>query len=222
MTPESFRDDLSRSKDTLEQIIGKPVLGYRAPTFSVVRRTAWALDIMAEEGLLYDSSIYPVRHDRYGIPGAPRGPFLARGRLNEILELPPATLRIFNMHLPVGGGGYFRLFPLSVMNRAITQASHECRPPVAMLYFHPWEFDPDQRRLPLSFLSGCRTYVGTNHSRERLERLVSRHRFARAGDVASQLLPRRSELPSYVVAPSSSVLAWESNGGPASGERPED
>ena len=93
MNPESFREDLRRSRDALEQITGAAVVGYRAPTFSVVRLTAWAIDVLAEEGFLYDSSIYPVRHDRYGVPHAPRTPFLARGHDREILEIPPATLR---------------------------------------------------------------------------------------------------------------------------------
>ena len=94
MSPESFREDVRTSKDALEQVCGTAVVGYRAPTFSVVRQTAWALDILAEMGMAYDSSIYPVHHDRYGIPGAPRCPFLAQGLEQEILELPPATLRI--------------------------------------------------------------------------------------------------------------------------------
>src|SRR5438874_6658664 len=107
-TPEQFRQDLRQSRDALEQIIGRPVVGYRAPTFSVVRQTAWALDVLAEEGFRYDSSIYPVRHDRYGVPDAPRGPFLAQGRTHSLLELPPVRLDVLGLHLPAGGGGYFR------------------------------------------------------------------------------------------------------------------
>ena len=100
-TPETFREDLRRSKDALEQVTGEPVVGYRAPTFSVVRQTAWALDVLAEEGFAYDSSIYPVRHDRYGVPGAPRTPFWRRGGERDILELPPATLRMMGLVLPM-------------------------------------------------------------------------------------------------------------------------
>src|SRR4051812_41250818 len=110
-TPEQFRDDVRRSKDALEQIIGEAIVGYRAPTFSIVRQTSWALDILAELGMRYDSSIYPVKHDRYGVPDAPRGPFLALGDRHEILEIPPARLDLFGLKLPCGGGGYFRLFP---------------------------------------------------------------------------------------------------------------
>jgi polysaccharide deacetylase family protein (PEP-CTERM system associated) len=198
-TPESFRQDLRTSCDALAQVTGAAVVGYRAPTFSILRKTAWALDVLAEEGLLYDSSIYPVRHDRYGEPGAPRGPFLAQGLRNAILELPPATLRLPGMNLPVGGGGYFRLFPLFLLERAIRQATCHIVPPIVTLYFHPWEFDPDQRRLPLGHLSRFRTYVGTSRSRHRLVTLLSRHSFVRAIDVARQLDPLRSKLTPYAL-----------------------
>jgi polysaccharide deacetylase family protein (PEP-CTERM system associated) len=199
-TPASFREDVRRSKDALEQITGQAVLGYRAPTFSVVRETAWALDTLAELDLAYDSSIYPVRHDRYGVSQAPRGPFLARGSCHAILELPPATLRILGLNLPTGGGGYFRLFPLCLMERAIRQAARQCTPPVVMLYFHPWEFDPEQHRLPLGWLSRFRTYVGIRRSRGRLDALMGRHRFARAIDVAKRIGNVPSALPAFCLA----------------------
>jgi polysaccharide deacetylase family protein (PEP-CTERM system associated) len=197
MTPAAFREDLRRSKDALEQVIGAAVVGYRAPTFSLVRRTAWAIDVLAEEGILYDSSIYPVRHDRYGVPQAPRAPFLARGMDREILELPPATLRFLGLNVPLGGGGYFRLLPLSLLERTIAQMRRECDPSVAMLYFHPWEFDPDQPRLPLRRLSRWRTYVGIDRSRDRIAALLPRHRFTRATDVASRLGRHHRELPRF-------------------------
>ena len=143
-TPETFREDLRRSRNALEDLTGEAVVGYRAPTFSITRQTAWALDVLAEEGFLYDSSIYPVRHDRYGVPEAPRTPFRARGVEREMLELPPATLRMMGLVLPMGGGGTFRLFPLFLMKRAIAQVGRIDGPPTAMLYFHPWEFDEAQ------------------------------------------------------------------------------
>jgi polysaccharide deacetylase family protein (PEP-CTERM system associated) len=183
-TPETFREDVRRSKDALEQVTGTAVVGFRAPTFSIVRQTLWAIDILAELGMRYDSSIYPVRHDRYGIPDAPRWPFLAKGERHTLLELPPATWRVLGANLPVGGGGYFRLFPLAVMRRGLIQTLRQGQPPVAMLYFHPWEFDPDQERLPLSRLSRFRTYVGLSRSRRRLATLLDQHVFARAVDVA--------------------------------------
>ena len=205
MTPEEFRQDLRLSREALEDAAGCPVVGYRAPTFSIVERTAWALDVLAEEGFLYDSSIYPVRHDRYGVPHAPRSPFLAVGPGGgEILEMPPATLRVRSANLPAGGGGYFRLFPTVVVERAIRQARRDGRPPLAMLYFHPWEFDPEQPRLPLRRLSRFRTYVGIGRARGRLEALIARHagRFATAGEVARDLLDgRRDELSRFPLAP---------------------
>jgi polysaccharide deacetylase family protein (PEP-CTERM system associated) len=200
LTPASFRQDLRQSKDALEQITGAAVLGYRAPTFSLVRQTAWAVPILAETGLLYDSSIYPVRHDRYGVPQAPRSPFRVRGQGREILELPPATVRLLGANAPAGGGGYFRLLPLVVLEHALAQVKHSCRPPVAVLYFHPWEFDTVQARLPLSYLSRLRTYVGIGRTRSRLATLLSRHRFSRAVDVAKLLDAQLAALPSYDLA----------------------
>ena len=199
-TPETFREDIRRSKDALEEVTGRPVLGYRAPTFSVVRKTAWALDVLAEEGMVYDSSVYPVRHDRYGVPDAPRSPFLARGTERTILEIPPVTLRVFGMNVPMGGGGYFRLFPLFVTDCAIQQTLSDTAPPVAMLYFHPWEFDTEQEPLPLGRLSRFRTYVGIGRTQSRLSTLLGRYRFARAIDVAERL--DRDQLPTVDLSPS--------------------
>jgi polysaccharide deacetylase family protein (PEP-CTERM system associated) len=213
MTPESFRDDIRQSKRALEDVIGEPVRGYRAPTFSVIRQTAWALDVLAEEDMLYDSSIYPVRHDRYGVPAAPRAPFRACGLQHSILELPPATLRLCGVNTPMGGGGYFRLFPLFMTRWALRQACKSCSPPVATLYFHPWEFDPDQERLALSPVSRFRTYVGIKRSRGRLKALLEGHQFARAIDVAKELDRNWASLPSFEVA----GAPVQSLGSPATG-----
>jgi polysaccharide deacetylase family protein (PEP-CTERM system associated) len=200
MSPAEFRRDIRQSKEALEDVIGEPIHGYRAPTFSVMQQTAWALDVLAEEDLLYDSSIYPVRHDRYGVPAAPRAPFRARGEQHSILELPPATLRLFGMNTPMGGGGYFRLFPLFLTRWALRQARNTCSPPVATLYFHPWEFDPAQERLPLGRLSRFRTYVGITRSQARLVSLLGRYQFARAVDVAKELKGLWNSLPSFDLA----------------------
>lgn len=202
LTPAAFREDVRQSKDALEQVTGEAVYGYRAPTFSILRETAWALDELAGLGLEYDSSIYPVRHDRYGVATAPRGPFLARGFQHTILELPPATLRLFGMNLPMGGGGYFRLFPLLLTEWAMRQSSRLGSTPVAMLYFHPWEFDPQQKRLPLGRLSRFRTYVGLRRTRDRLASLLARYRFSRAVDVVKQWNGCREELPVFGLVPS--------------------
>lgn len=199
-TPETFREDLRRSRNALEDLTGEAVVGYRAPTFSITRQTAWALDVLAEEGFLYDSSIYPVRHDRYGVPGAPRTPFRARGVERDMLELPPATLRMMGFVLPMGGGGTFRLFPLFLMKKAIAQVGRIDGPPTAMLYFHPWEFDEEQKQLPLGRLSGFRTYHGIAVSRGRLDNLMSdKTPFVRAIDVVLDPHSRAASLPSFQV-----------------------
>ncbi len=183
MTPAEFQRDIRQSKDTLEQIIGQPVVGYRAPTFSIVSQTTWALSLLREEGYLYDSSIYPVCHDRYGIPTAPRGLFRVGEPEASLLEIPPVRLDLPGLNLPMGGGGYFRLFPLGLMRWAIAQTHASQAVPVAMLYFHPWEFDPDQTPLPLGALSRWRTYVGLRRSRDRLRALLPDYHFVRAVDV---------------------------------------
>jgi polysaccharide deacetylase family protein (PEP-CTERM system associated) len=199
--PASFREDLRKSKDALEQAAGSAVVGFRAPTFSIVRETGWAIDVLAECGFAYDSSIFPVRHDRYGIPAAPRAPFRAVGRERSILELPPATYRVMGQNLPVAGGGYFRLFPPAVMRAGIRQRAAKTVPPVAMLYFHPWEFDPDQPRLPLKRLSRWRTYVGSGKSMSRLERLMGQpYTFKRAVDVTREIESSGVDLPRFAIA----------------------
>jgi polysaccharide deacetylase family protein (PEP-CTERM system associated) len=203
--PATFRADVLQSKDALEQVTGTAVVGYRAPTFSITRDTAWALDVLAEAGVAYDSSIYPVRHDRYGVPEAPRGPFLAQGPGHEILEIPPVTLRLWRCNLPVGGGGSFRLLPLFVLEWALARLPQTCRPAVGMLYFHPWEFDAEQERLPLARLNRFRTYAGIRRTRQRLTTLLGRHSFARAVDLLGILEQQRHELPRFSVATRHSI-----------------
>ena len=149
--------------------------------------------------MLYDSSIYPVRHDRYGIRNAPRSPFLAEGREGSILELPPATLKLLGPNLPVAGGGYFRLFPLAFMEAGMRQLAKKTKPPVAMLYFHPWEFDSLQPRLPLGLFSRFRTYIGIGKSVKRFKRLLGRHRYRRAIDVVNEIKSSKVELPRFKV-----------------------
>jgi polysaccharide deacetylase family protein (PEP-CTERM system associated) len=193
-TPAHFRADVMRSKDALEQVTGEPVVGYRAPTFSILRETFWAIDILADLGMRYDSSIYPVRHDRYGDSTAPRVPFLARGSNGSLLEFPPATLRLLGMNVPVGGGGSFRLFPHCFLQHGLKQICKMGEPQTAVLYFHPWEFDPDQPRLALARLARFRTYVGIDSNRKRMRKLLTRYRFARAVDVAQRLAMPSSAL----------------------------
>lgn len=196
-TPAEFRADVARAKDTLEQAGGRAVVGYRAPTFSVTRETAWAIDVLAEAGFRYDSSIFPVRHDRYGVPDAPRFPFRVRGHDHEMLELPPATLGVGGLNLPAAGGGYFRLFPLAILRAAVNQA-HAQPTGVPVLYFHPWEFDPDQPKLPLGRKDRFRTYVGIRRSPGRFQKLLARYASARMADAAEGLAG--AELPAFELA----------------------
>lgn len=200
LTPDEFRADVLKSKDALEQVIGGTVFGYRAPTFSIVQETGWAIDVLAECGFEYDSSIFPVRHDRYGIPAAPRQPFRAVGRSRELIELPPLTCRLAGQNLPVAGGGYFRLFPLRMMRLGIRQVERQFQAAgVAMLYFHPWEFDPDQPRLPLRRFSRWRTYVGMRKTTARLDSLLSDYSFVRAIDAVRALRQSNVVLPRFRV-----------------------
>lgn len=198
-TPDTFREDLKRSVDALEQVTGTKVVGFRAPTFSLMASTAWAVDELLRVGLRYDSSIFPVRHDRYGVPTAPRGPFHLEGSTGRILELPPLTLRTLGQNLPVAGGGYFRLFPLGFMRAGLKQVAGVPNN-LGMLYFHPWEFDPGQPQLPLGRVSRFRTYVGVGKSERRLRQLLEsyRGRFRRAVDVANELAT--AELPIFKLA----------------------
>jgi polysaccharide deacetylase family protein (PEP-CTERM system associated) len=200
-TPDTFREDARTSKDALEQASGAPVVGFRAPTFSVMKETGWAIDVLAGCGFEYDSSVFPVRHDRYGVPDAPRGPFIAVGKERELLELPPLTYRVAGLNLPVAGGGYFRLFPLSMMRAGLRQAARRAEksavPQVGMLYFHPWEFDPDQPRLPLKRLARWRTYVGVRHTTSRLARLLAAFPFRRGIDVVRAIRASEVELPRF-------------------------
>jgi polysaccharide deacetylase family protein (PEP-CTERM system associated) len=187
LTPSAFQADLRKSKAVIEDITGTPVAGFRAPTFSLGPHTAWAIDVLAEEGFRYDSSIYPIYHDRYGVPQAPRRPFLVRGANHSILELPPLTYRLLGVNIPVGGGGYFRLLPPWFMRRGILQMRQLGGSGLAMLYFHPWEFDAEQYRLPLGPLSRFRTYVGIRRNRQRLEGLLRQQPFVRAIDAAAAI-----------------------------------
>ncbi len=201
-SPAEFLDDVRTSRDALEQAACGPVVGYRAPTFSVGRRTGWAIDVLAEAGYQYDSSVFPVRHDRYGVPDAPRTPFVVEGESARLIELPPATCRALGQNLPVAGGGYFRLFPLAVMESGLRQLART-DPAVGVLYFHPWEFDADQPRLPLGWFARWRTFVGVGRSTARLGRLLARHtgRFRRAVDVVAELRERLDTLPQFRLVP---------------------
>jgi polysaccharide deacetylase family protein (PEP-CTERM system associated) len=168
-TPEAFAADVGRAKALLEDAGGVGVAGYRAPTFSVGPRTPWAFDILASTGHRYSSSTYPVRHDLYGEPDAPRAPFRRPGGL---WELPMTTLRAAGRNLPCSGGGYFRLLPYPLYRTALRRANAAQRAP-AVFYTHPWELDPDQPRIATpSRLSRFRHYNNLHRTAARMERLL--------------------------------------------------
>ncbi len=171
LTPDSFRSDLRQSIDILEQISGQKVIGFRAPTFSVVKETFWALDILAAENLVYDSSIYPIMHDRYGVPNAPRQPYPVFSTGDKRLtEFPMPTLRIFGKNIPFGGGGYMRLFPLFYTAAGIRRYNKTGQ--AAILYMHPWEFDADQPKLDMGFVQKFRHYHNIKENLNRLDVLL--------------------------------------------------
>ena len=181
-TPAAFREDVRRSKGVLESLTGVEVRGFRAPSYSITNRSLWALDILAEEGYRYDASIFPVHHDRYGIPDAPRHPYAIDCSGRALLEAPPSTVRVGRVNLPVAGGGYFRLLPYGWTRWGIGRLNEVERKP-AIFYTHPWELDPGQPRLPLGSLNGIRHYRNLDKTELRLKRLVTDFRFAPLGTV---------------------------------------
>ena len=149
-----------------------PVFGYRAPSYSIVARSTWALEILAAEGYVYDASIFPIRHDRYGIPDAPRHIHRIDVGSRSIIEVPGSTVRCAGVNLPVGGGGYFRILPYRWTRWGIRHLNRSEQRP-AVFYIHPWEIDPDQPRLPGSRLSRARHYRNLSQTEGRLKRLLT-------------------------------------------------
>ena len=180
-SPDEFRADVRRAKALLEDLGGQPIKGYRAPSFSIGATTVWALDVLAEEGYRYSSSIYPIVHDLYGMPDAPR--FAYQPRHDAFLEIPMTTLRAFGRNFPCSGGGYFRLLPYAASRWAMRQVNqNEGRSGV--FYFHPWEVDPEQPRpagAPLK--SRIRHYINLSRMEARLGRLMSDFRWGRMDQV---------------------------------------
>lgn len=178
LTPAEFREDTRRAVRLIEDAGGQAVAGYRAPTFSVVNRTLWALEILLEEGFSYDASVFPIHHDVYGIPEAPRFPFewtWANGR--SLVEIPSTTVRAFGRNLPVGGGGYLRILPVWYTRWGLDRVRRVDRNPVSM-YFHPWEIDPGQPRLDGRWKSRLRQYINLSRMEERISTTLDDGNFA--------------------------------------------
>ena len=171
-TPEEFRADIKKTKQILEDIGGQAIVGYRAASYSIGANNLWALQVLEEEGHLYSSSIYPVKHDLYGMPSAPRFSFSPENTRN-LLEIPITTLQILNRNIPCGGGGFFRLYPYFLSKMAYKYLnSIENKP--GIFYFHPWEIDPDQpRQQNLPFKSRFRHYLNLNRVENRLNNLLN-------------------------------------------------
>lgn len=180
-TPDRFRDDVIKTRKILEDIAGVTIRGYRAPSYSINARNLWALDVLQETGHVYSSSIYPIVHDLYGMPEAPRFPF--RVRPDAILEIPVTTVRIGDRNYPCGGGGYFRLLPYPVFRWALRRVNQQDSQP-GLFYFHPWEVDPGQPRVsgaPLK--SRFRHYLNLDSMHSRLERLLTDFSWGRMDEV---------------------------------------
>lgn len=177
LTPAQFREDIRRSKAVLESAAGAQVQGYRAPSYSITPRSLWALDTLIEEGFIYDASIFPIHHDRYGIPVSARHPYRLVRTGGELIEAPASTAQWGPFNMPVAGGGYFRIFPYAWTSWGIGRINRrEGRP--AIFYMHPWEIDPAQPRLPGGLLTRFRHYRNLNLTEARLRRLIAEFAFA--------------------------------------------
>ena len=183
LTPEQFREDLRNSKRVIEDASGAAVDCYRAPSFSITRKSIWALEILVEEGFSCDSSVFPIVHDRYGIPDAKTGIHQIQTPSGPIWEFPPSVRRLAGMNLPVSGGGYFRLYPYAFTANSFWRINHQ-QNEAFMFYVHPWEVDVEQQRMP--FAKGAtrfRHYVNLHTTEHKLRRLLRGFSFGTISDV---------------------------------------
>jgi polysaccharide deacetylase family protein (PEP-CTERM system associated) len=188
-SPAEFQAETVRSKELLQEITGAPIAGYRAASYSITKDSLWALDIIAEAGFKYDSSIVPVRHDLYGIPGSQREPHrLSTQNGAELVEFPPSTVRMLGQDIPVGGGGYFRLYPYALTRRLLNSINVGRRQPF-IFYIHPWEIDAEQPRIKTNPISRFRHYLNLEKCELRLDRLMQDFRFSTVADVLAELAP---------------------------------
>jgi polysaccharide deacetylase family protein (PEP-CTERM system associated) len=177
LTPKEFREDTRAAVHTIEDAAGVKIYGYRAPSWSITKECLWALDILAEEGFAYDSSIYPIHHDLYGVPGAQRFPYTHQLRGGQsLLEFPPTTVRLLGQNLPAAGGGYLRILPLAYTRWVFREFEQKYREQV-VVYFHPWELDPDQPRIRDKWRSQLRHYTNLHKMEHRLEFLLRHNSF---------------------------------------------
>ena len=176
-TPDEFREDTRAAVRAVEDAAGVKVFGYRAPSWSITKDCLWALDVLAEEGFTYDSSIYPIHHDLYGVPGARRFPYTHRLKDgHSLLEFPPATVQVLGQNLPCAGGGYLRIFPLAYTHWAFRKFQEDYGKRV-VVYFHPWELDSEQPRIREKLKSRLRHYTNLDKMTDRLEILLQTYSF---------------------------------------------
>jgi polysaccharide deacetylase family protein (PEP-CTERM system associated) len=195
-TPEGFREETFKSKKILEDIVQQPIRGYRAASYSITERSIWAIDTLVEAGFEYDSSIFPVRHDLYGIPDFPKQPHVYKGSSKgDIVEFPISSVNIAGYQLPIAGGGYFRLFPYWFTRFGLGKINREGD--AFMFYLHPWEVDPDQPRVKdVGWKSTFRHYNNLNKCQPRLQNLLNDFEFTSMENVLIQkglLSPNKSE-----------------------------
>jgi polysaccharide deacetylase family protein (PEP-CTERM system associated) len=202
-TQEVFREETLRAKRFLEDVIGKPVTGYRAASFSITRDSLWALDVLIDAGFEYDSSVFPIRHDRYGIPGASPEP----GRImapskRTLVEFPMSAAKFFGVQVPVSGGGYFRILPYWVTRAGLKQINEKAGRPFTF-YLHPWEVDPEQPRVKVGAFSRFRHYTNLHRCEARLRRVLGDFRFG----TMRQVLEQRGLLSAVSKRPASEAFA---------------
>jgi polysaccharide deacetylase family protein (PEP-CTERM system associated) len=202
LSRREFRDDIRRSKDVLESAIGKPVLGYRAPSYSVTPKSLWALDILIDEGFSYDASIFPIHHDRYGIPVSPRHPYVLQ-RAGALVEAPASTVKWGPVNLPIGGGGYFRILPYAWTQWGISRLNNVEGLP-AIFYLHPWEIDPKQPRLEAPALGRFRHYYNLDKTEGRLRALLKDFAFS----TMVAVLGKETQVPVHAQTPALLPYLW--------------
>ncbi len=192
--PEEFRQDIKKAKKLLEELTHQEVIGYRAPTYSLGTQTPWAFDILREEGYNYDSSIFPITHDLYGLPGAPRFPYLieaADTKKGKLREFPPSTIRVFRKNFPFSGGAHLRILPGGLIIRAVQKINAEGQP--ALIYLHTWELDPHRPRYNLGWWYSRRHYFSFGSTETKLKKLLAGFRFAPLREVLAERFGEKAD-----------------------------
>jgi polysaccharide deacetylase family protein (PEP-CTERM system associated) len=198
LPPRLFRDDVRAAKTLLEDLSGQRVRGYRAPSYSITKTSLWALEILVEEGYDYDTSIFPIRHDRYGIADAPRHLHLRQCPAGTIIEVPGSTVQFAGVNIPIGGGGYFRLFPYEFTRWGIDRVNTVERKPV-MFYLHPWEVDPEQPRFQVSTTTRIRHYTRLKSTMSRFGRLLQQFQFDTVSAMVERTGVTRTPMPAVAM-----------------------